>query len=249
MENWLTYFLLIGIVLVGGLLVHFLKEKIVGSLKFLLAFSGAFMLGIAALHLIPEVYANHDTYIGIFVLLGFLIQLILEYFSQGIEHGHIHAKKNASTSYFIPLLISLCIHAFLEGLPLANETLGLNHGHSHGFVHSDEHSFLISILLHKFPIAIALMTLFLKSGLSSAKSFFWLFVFSLMAPFGNLVGVYFMEFFQSNGNMMNKILAIVVGMFLHISTTILFETDESHKFNLAKLLLVVSGGYVAYLVS
>ncbi len=248
MENWLTYFLLIGVVLSGGFLVYFLKEKITGSLKFLLAFSGAFMLGIAALHLIPEVYANHETYIGIFVLLGFLIQLILEYFSQGIEHGHIHAHKNASSRFFAPILISLCIHAFLEGLPLANETLGV-HTHSHGFVHSDEHSFLISILLHKFPIAITLMTLFVKSNVEMKKAFFWLIIFSLMAPLGNFVAVYFSDFFQGNGNIMNKILAIVVGMFLHISTTILFETDESHKFNLAKLLLVISGGYVAYLVS
>ena len=247
MENWLTYFLLIGVVLLGGFLVYFLKEKITGSLKYLLAFSGAFMLGIAALHLIPEVYANHESYIGIFVLLGFLIQLILEYFSQGIEHGHIHAHKNASSKFFAPILISLCVHAFLEGLPLANETLG--HNHSHGFVHSDEHSFLISILLHKFPIAITLMTLFIKSNIKIKTAFFWLVVFAFMAPLGNLVAVYFMDFFQENGNIMNKILAIVVGMFLHISTTILFQTDESHKFNLTKLLLVVSGGFIAYLVA
>lgn len=71
MENWITYLLLIGVVLSGGLLVFFLKEKITGSLKFLLAFSGAFMLGIAALHLIPEVYAEHQTYIGIYVLQDF----------------------------------------------------------------------------------------------------------------------------------------------------------------------------------
>ena len=247
MENWITYLLLIGVVLSGGLLVFFLKEKITGSLKFLLAFSGAFMLGITALHLIPEVYAEHQTYIGIYVLLGFLIQLILEDFSQGIEHGHIHAHKNASSKFFAPILISLCIHAFLEGLPLANESLG--HNHSHGFVHSDEHSFLISILLHKFPIAITLMTLFVKSNVKMKKAFFLLIIFSLMAPLGNFVAGYYMDFFQENGNIMNKILAIVVGMFLHISTTILFETDESHKFNLAKLLLIISGGYVAYLVA
>jgi len=247
MDNFFTYILLAGVVMLGGGLVYFLKEKITSGLRYLLAFSGAFMLGIAALHLIPEVYANHDTSIGIFVLLGFLVQLVLEYFSQGIEHGHIHAHKNASSKFFAPLLISLCIHAFLEGLPLANETLG--HNHSHGFVHSDEHSFLISILLHKFPIAIALMTLFIKSDVEIKRAFFWLFVFSLMAPLGNLVALYFMDFFEANGNIMNKILALVVGMFLHISTTILFETDESHKFNLAKLILVISGGFIAYLVA
>jgi zinc transporter ZupT len=247
MDNFFTYILLAGVVMLGGGLVYFLKEKITSGLRYLLAFSGAFMLGIAALHLIPEVYANHDTSIGIFVLLGFLVQLVLEYFSQGIEHGHIHAHKNASSKFFAPLLISLCIHAFLEGLPLANETLG--HNHSHGFVHSDEHSFLISILLHKFPIAIALMTLFIKSDVEIKRAFFWLFVFSLMAPLGNLVALYYMDFFEANGNIMNKILALVVGMFLHISTTILFETDESHKFNLAKLILVISGGFIAYLVA
>ena len=247
MDNFFTYILLAGVVMLGGGLVYFLKEKITSGLRYLLAFSGAFMLGIAALHLIPEVYASHDKSIGIFVLLGFLVQLVLEYFSQGIEHGHIHAHKNASSKFFAPLLISLCIHAFLEGLPLANETLG--HNHSHGFVHSDEHSFLISILLHKFPIAIALMTLFIKSDVEIKRAFFWLFVFSLMAPLGNLVALYFMDFFEANGNIMNKILALVVGMFLHISTTILFETDESHKFNLAKLILVISGGFIAYLVA
>ena len=247
MDNFFTYILLAGVVMLGGGLVYFLKEKITSGLRYLLAFSGAFMLGIAALHLIPEVYASHDTSIGIFVLLGFLVQLVLEYFSQGIEHGHIHAHKNASSKFFAPLLISLCIHAFLEGLPLANETLG--HNHSHGFVHSDEHSFLISILLHKFPIAIALMTLFIKSDVEIKRAFFWLFIFSLMAPLGNLVALYFIDFFEANGNIMNKILAVVVGMFLHISTTILFETDESHKFNLAKLILVISGGFIAYIVA
>jgi len=247
MDNFFTYILLAGVVMLGGGLVYFLKEKITSGLRYLLAFSGAFMLGIAALHLIPEVYASHDKSIGIFVLLGFLVQLVLEYFSQGIEHGHIHAHKNASSKFFAPLLISLCIHAFLEGLPLANETLG--HNHSHGFIHSDEHSFLISILLHKFPIAIALMTLFIKSDVEIKRAFFWLFVFSLMAPLGNLVALYYMDFFEANGNIMNKILALVVGMFLHISTTILFETDESHKFNLAKLILVISGGFIAYLVA
>jgi hypothetical protein len=29
-------------------------------------------------------------------------------------------------------------------------------------------------------------------------------------------------------------MAIVIGIFMHISTTILFESTESHRFNLAK---------------
>lgn len=255
MENWITYSLLTGVVLLGGLLVYFLKEKIMGSLKYLLAFSGAFMLGIAALHLIPEVYAKNSFSIGIYVLFGFLIQLILEYFSQGIEHGHIHAHENASSKFFAPILISLCIHAFLEGMPLAKEYIdSIGHlGHSHAHTHSHSHdtsdsSFLISILLHKFPVAIALMTLFIKSKVATNKAFFWLTVFALMAPLGHFAGVYFSEVFIANSNLLDIIMAIVLGMFLHISTTILFESDESHQFNLVKLLIVISGGVIAYLV-
>ena len=40
---------------------------------------------------------------------------------------------------------------------------------------------------------------------------------------------------------MNILLAIVVGMFLHISTTIIFETNENHRFNLAKLTAILLG--------
>ena len=36
-------------------------------------------------------------------------------------------------------------------------------------------------------------------------------------------------------------LALVVGMFLHISTTIIFETNENHRFNLAKLTAILLG--------
>ena len=165
MENSLNYISLIGVVLAGGLLVFFLKEKIGNSLKYLLAFSGAFMLGIAALHLLPEVYASHNFEIGIYVLIGFLVQLILEYFSQGIEHGHIHIHKDKTAYFLAPIIISLCVHAFLEGLPLAKDFAEEVHHHGHDHEHGN--SFLISILMHKFPIAIALMTLFIKAKIKT----------------------------------------------------------------------------------
>lgn len=245
MENFVTYSCLVGVVLLGGLLVFFLKEKITQYLKYILAFSGAFMLSIAVLHIIPEVYVNNGFSIGIFVLFGFLIQLILEYFSQGIEHGHFHVHSSKSIYFLIPILVSLCFHAFLEGLPLAREFVGHGHNHAHD---NTNNSFLVSILMHKFPIAIALMTLFLKAKLKMSLAFLWLIVFSFMAPLGNLMGIFFQDFLIDNNPIFDYILAIVLGMFLHISTTILFESDESHKFNLMKLLIIIVGGGLAYLV-
>ncbi|MGB3143837.1 MAG: ZIP family metal transporter, partial [Maribacter sp.] len=40
--------------------------------------------------------------------------------------------------------------------------------------------------------------------------------------------------------------ALVIGVFLHISTVILFESSEGHKFNLRKLLVIVFGVVIAY---
>lgn len=246
MEDFVTYSSLIGVVLLGGLLVFFFKEKITQYLKYILAFSGAFMLSIAVLHIIPEVYMNNGFSIGIYVLIGFLIQLILEYFSQGIEHGHIHFHGNKSAYFLAPILISLCIHAFMEGIPLARDfSTELNHSHGHNHEHGN--SFLVSILMHKFPIGIALMTLFFKAKLKTSLAFLWLIVFALMAPLGNLTGVFFQDFFNDYSAFFEYILAIVLGMFLHISTTILFESDESHKFNLLKLIIILTGGIVAFI--
>jgi len=39
----------------------------------------------------------------------------------------------------------------------------------------------------------------------------------------------------------DKIMAVVIGIFLHISTTILFESTEDHRFNLYKLIVICIG--------
>ena len=81
-------------------------------MKLLIAFSGAYLFAITVLHLIPEIYhTNTDgIYIGLFILIGFFLQIILEHFSQGIEHGHEHEHLHGSVP--VSMMIGLCIHAF-----------------------------------------------------------------------------------------------------------------------------------------
>ena len=43
----------------------------------------------------------------------------------------------------------------------------------------------------------------------------------------------------------NKVMGIVIGIFLHISTTILFESSADHKINKRKMLAVLMGIGVA----
>src|SRR5476651_1631645 len=103
----------------GGISVFLFKGDNHKTLKLVLSFSGAYLFGITVLHLIPDAYHENDSYVGVFILIGFLFQIVLEQFSDGIEHGHMHKHTEDHHGVFpFAILISLCIHAFLEGMPL-----------------------------------------------------------------------------------------------------------------------------------
>lgn len=231
-----TIFFLLLSVFAGGLLVVLLEKKNQAKfIKLSLAFSGGFLLAIAFIHFLPELYAEQHTAIGVWVLVGFLVQLFLEYFSGGIEHGHIHVHANKKIPY--GLLISLSIHSFIEGIPLADHAAN-SHDHEHLIGHHHD-SLLLGIILHQLPVAIALMTLLRKSLIKSSTSWILLIVFGMMTPLGLIFGTFIPM--DSSIPFMDILLALVVGMFLHISTTIIFETNENHRFNLAKLTAILLG--------
>jgi zinc transporter ZupT len=227
--NLITLGLLFASVIAGAIIVEIFKPEKSRNIQLLLTFSGAYLLAVSVLHLLPEIFHHSATpNIGLFILGGFLIQILLEYFSQGIEHGHFH-KSNA-----IPfsVLISLCLHALLEGVPLG--------GHLHHHAHN---SLLTGIVLHKMPVAIVLMTIFLQSNISKTRAYFYLLLFALMSPLGVFSGSLFADLAEFH----NEIMAVVIGIFLHISTTILFESSEGHKFNSKKIFAILLGAAIAYL--
>src|SRR5688572_19972355 len=117
----LSYILLTIIVFTSGLTLFLFKKINATFLKLLLSFSAAYLFAISLLHLIPEVYASQDKYIGLFVLIGFFLQIILEIFSEGIEHGHVHIHKEHLHSFPLAMMVGLCIHSFLEGMPLVQQ--------------------------------------------------------------------------------------------------------------------------------
>jgi zinc transporter ZupT len=240
MEQIVVILSLILAVILGGLIVTYLhasnKQKFI---KLMLSFSGGFLLSIAFIHFVPELYASSTKNIGIYILIGFLVQLSLEFFSGGIEHGHVHVHKGQKMPW--GLFISLSVHSFLEGIPLGNQYAGHEINHNH-----DGNSLLFGILFHQLPVAVALMTLLINTNISKLKSWIILIGFAIMTPLGLILGLisstatHFIDF--------NMILAVVVGMFLHISTTIIFETSENHKFNILKLTSILIGCILAFLI-
>jgi zinc transporter ZupT len=132
------------------------------------------------------------------------------------------------------------VHSVIEGIPLGNMLqFGVD---SSGPVASNE-SFLWGIVFHQVPVAIALMTLLLATKLKRSNAWLILLAFGLMTPLGVLLGLAITT--EQLGINVQLILAVVVGMFLHISTTIIFETTENHKFNLLKLLSILLGSGLA----
>lgn len=233
-------------VILGGLLYFIFKAEKKSWLLLSLAFSGAFLFALCVLELIPALYRLDFENTGLYILLGFFLQIILDYFSQGIEHGHVHVKKNHSVWFPLLLMSGLCVHAFLEGMPLAFDYNTETHAHAHG--HSHSFPLLWGIALHHIPVAFALVSMLLKSNVSKSTTIVMLIVFASMSPLGNLAGLWLGDYLIGDKAGYQIIMAIVIGIFLHISTTILFETGDEHHFNLKKLISIVLGACTAYLI-
>lgn len=213
-------------VVLGYVIALILKPKSKKNLKLLLAFSGSFLLSITVMDLLPEVYEIHSHSVGIFIMIGILFQIILEFFSKGAEHGHVHGHDKIQEMPWL-LFISLCIHAFFEGFPV---------GHHHDLA--------FGIAIHHLPIAIILTTFFLNAELSKTTLFVFMLTFALMTPLGTFMS----ETLPTLAHYYTEITAIVIGILFHISSTIIFESSEGHKFNIAKISMIILGILLAVLV-
>ena len=232
------------IVLIGGAIGLYSDGVNKKYLKSALTFSASFILGITILHLIPMVYIDFQFSYGIWILIGFFVQIFLDTLSSGVEHGHIHSKKGASRSWAFQILIGLSFHAFIEGMPLL-EMEGhdiANHGHDHGM---SSWNYFLSLVLHKVPAAYALVLLLRQSGFQRNFVMGCLLIFGMMSPLGAL----FIQAFEFSDIAFKSLIAFVIGAFLHIATTIMFETDtgDHHHISLSKIAFSLLGVGVAVL--
>ncbi|MCF7560913.1 ZIP family metal transporter [Sabulilitoribacter multivorans] len=214
-------------VVLGVILAFFTKKQKAWNTKLLLSFSGAFLLALTLFELLPEVYSHLDTKLtGLFIMCGILLQIILELFSKGAEHGHVHIHKD-ETNFPWLLFISLCIHSFLEGFSI-----------------HDHNDMVYGVIVHKIPIAMIISIFLLQSSFTKLQVAAFLIVFALMTPLGTFIS----NTSEAIVDYAHFINAIVIGIFFHISTTILFESGEGHKFNLSKFVSIILGVGIAYMI-
>lgn len=220
----MNIFYLIIAVAIGAILGYLLgNNKLLN--KLLLTFSGAYLLGINIVEVFPNL-GLESSIVGIFVLLGILIQIILEGVTKGAEHGHLHSKVHEV--FPMSIFLGLFVHAFIEGVPLQSE---------------EQHHLLWAILVHKIPVAMVLCVFLAQSNLKFIRIVIFMLLFAMASPLGYVVGNYLPP------QVLSYALALSAGVFLHISTVIIFESVEGHKLKFKKISMVILGFLLAILLS
>lgn len=246
--------------LLSGAIIYVMPKGRETNFRLLLGFAGAYLFAITIIHILPELYKTQvgTEFIGLAVLVGFFLQQFLEYFTAGIEHGHLHThhdhdhhaghghhhhhgrhQANRALSALV-LLFALCVHAFLEGAMLAKPF------RMSAFYNVN--AVLAGIALHRAPAAFALMTVLAHQLHSRMRALPHLLVFSLAAPAGLLLSTYLVNAEVLSATGLVYLYALVCGNFLHISTTIVFEGSPEHRFDARRMAVVVVGALTAIAV-
>ena len=228
-----TVLLLIG----AGVAAYLVKNPNRNVLQNMLSFSGAFLFGVLILELMPEVFSVHNSLPGLFFILGFFLQTGMDYWTSGIEHGHMHVPKVPGRGFVVSLFIGLGIHAIMDGLPFAGVDV---HGHRH-------ESVFMAILLHKLVEGFTIFIVLGMMNFSMKKSWWYIGFFSLITPLGMLV----FDSIESLHEHFQYVLAFAGGSLLHVSVTILFEAENVHHHGmpLRKLISILMGLALAILIA
>ncbi len=231
----------------GAAVAFYFQKNNDKLLKWVLSFSGAYLLGVTFLHLLPETYEDGGAAMGFWVLGGFLLQILLDQLTKGAEHGHIHIhlhdndhKPHSHTRMLTTVLIGLSIHAFMEGLPLDGFAQHQGHGHP---------QLLLGILMHKPPEAFALTLLLITIGFNRLQAILFAILFACVTPLGAFAGNLLEHSQLMGGSVIVYIMALVIGSFFHIATTILYENegDTHHNISWQRLVAITLGIGIAIL--
>ena len=230
----MDYLILLSSIVLGAITVFGLRLHDPKHIKLLNAFTGAYLISLVMLHLLPDLYEPEagveirPLVIGGFILFGFFLQIALDAISMGIEHGHAHPIHGRMA---VGILAGLCLHAFVEALALGQSP---QHQNPHDL--AAHHFLLVSVVVHNYPISIALLGMLLQGGMKRGRAVACLGLFAIMAPIGLFTSTH-----TGLAVHARELMAIVIGIFMHISTTILFESEDHHRFPVGKLVAVVIG--------
>jgi ZIP family zinc transporter/zinc and cadmium transporter len=176
-----------------------------------IAFGAGFMIAVAVLGMLPEVFAaNHDG--GWLVLAGYL----LVHLTQHVLTPHFHFGEEThrvSASAGVSALLGLSLHTFFDGVAIAS-----------GFLVSSELGLLLflAVLLHKLPEGVTISSVILAGGQSTARAL------SAAAVIGlaTILGVVLTELVEP---LARSGLAIAAGVTLYVAASNLVPEIQSRR--------------------
>ena len=208
----------------------------------LLTFSGSYLLAITLIHLVPDLFhdVENPMQVSICVMCGFFMQHFFEMTSAGIAHGHGLVGQVQSVKPFkiIPFVLSIMIHALLDGVILMQGTLGHKSSIQWSIV------VWLGILLHKFLESFAFM-LVLKQYVKRYR-IGYLCIFALAAPIGLWLSSYIGAYCSCKVSKL--FVALITGNFMYISSTMLFESSPEHSHKPAHVWVSMLGAAIATVV-
>ncbi|NJN42288.1 MAG: ZIP family metal transporter [Flammeovirgaceae bacterium] len=226
----------------AGLFALYLPKTSTGLYKLALVFAGSYLFSITIVHILPELFFQdiNPGVLGVFTLGGFFLQQGLDFLSKGVEHGHIHVHNTShhhESNSALWVVIALSVHSLLEGGMLARSTAVV---HQH-----NSNTLLWGIIIHKAPEAFALMSVLVCFLARKSVAVLYLIIFALASPVGLLLSDYLLSTELMSPRSFTYLLAVVSGNFLHISTTIVFESSADHSFNSRKMGIAVLAAVMA----
>ena len=233
-----AYILIVLCVAVWALVVPAKISFSDGVQRAITVFGGAFLLAVCCLDLLPEVAqastACHQderpwlaTMPFVAILVGFLVQQLIDGLSAYAEHGHTEGGFTLGG-----MLVGLSLHAFLEGMPLVSQQGAVNWGLTWG------------IVIHNIPVALILVALMAERGYGFGRMLLVLVGFGLMSPLGSLTKCHLLN---PDPNWQAIICGLVVGVLLHVSSSILFD-HKRHHFSGLNIGLIAAAFVVAGLI-
>lgn len=204
-------------------------------------FAAGVLLSVSMLHLIPEVAEGIGEKGFLYVLIAFLASFVFEKYFASMHHHEEHGHHSTLQKATIPLvLFGDTVHNFIDGVAIGTSFI-VNPGF--GLIVA------ISTFLHETPHEIGDFGVLVSRGWSRKKVFAANFISSL----ATLPGAFLVYFFIPFGaeEKIAALLAVAAGIFLYLGASDFLPEigeNDSRKRTLIKILLVLVGVFVIYLI-
>jgi len=214
----------------GALVVVRRSDRGVRALDISLAFGAGFMLAVATLGMLPQVFERRDGTAAPWLLTGFLAV----HLAQHVLTPHFHFGEEThrvSTAAGISAAIGLSLHAFFDGVAIAS-----------GFLVSGQLGVLLflAVFFHKLPEGLSIASLSLAAGQSGSRAV----ALSLVPAIATLLG----GVLTSGGTMLgNHGLALATGVTLYVAASNLIPVFQGRRG--AASAVAFFGGVAAFLVT